>query len=632
MYGVAPAFNLLHSLYGKASSRVNMATKRRSDAAPDSASDIAANPQPQRKRTKQNSDGTNRDYTAADIKDFENGISKIKDWTSEAVIAKHVQVIYWFDIEHLSKEECVKRYPNKEGKPCSMTNIFKVYSTYAPRFYAEKGIKYIPLGKRSPTRVVKQKRKEKKTEGKSVKKIKRNPLDVQLEELFANLPDFTSSLPVLQSEDVEISPCPHHRHPSGPQGVDTAVEDTIKFLCKTGITTYGDPAGVQISRSSILRHCSTIRDVLIENPHIDTITHGPEVSADTICRFAANISEPFQPRLPDVVTTAYGTFEQEWSMAELEDLYVLAVTLGAGAVCDVIMDRLVEELRRGKPRIVVDEFAGARYFDVLDIGPELLNFLWQNDEKGFTFFANGLSSHGTKGYAKMDELHLANWHEGVKKNLIQMMEDGSVIDLFSASPPTVCEKFHHHDPSDFPKRLPERIPKPSIAPAVAPKTPLRPTLSTARLWLEDFNQDEQDALRNTLHLPIPRFPLTHRKHPQPHIDNITDDPIYALAPHGLDRLRARRTTHLSERLLYRNDKFNAHHDTAETNRLKLAMCREKVDLFAARGVEVSEKEVADAVEAQEKAAKEGEVGEEGGGSESEDEDGDEEMEDKSEEE
>lgn len=90
-----------------------MAAKRKHDTPTGPPSDAASNPEPKRERTKQNPGATNRIYTSADIRNFEYGISKIKDWTSKAVIPKHVQVIHWFDVEHLSKEECVKRYPNK---------------------------------------------------------------------------------------------------------------------------------------------------------------------------------------------------------------------------------------------------------------------------------------------------------------------------------------------------------------------------------------------------------------------------------------------------------------------------------------------------------------------------------------
>lgn len=594
-----------------------MAEKRKRDTPTGPPSDAASNPEPKRKRTKQNPGASNRTYTSADIRNFEYGISKIKDWTSKAVIPKHVQVIHWFDVEHLSKEECVKRYPNKQGKPCSMTNIFKVYNSYAPRFYAEKGLGYIPLGKRGSARAVKQKKKE-KTKGKSVKKVKRSPLDIRLKELFAALPSH-ASLPPASQEDIEPSPCQHHTNPNNPEDSD-ATEDAITFLCNTGSTTHGDPSGLQIPRSSILRHCSTIREFLLENTHIDTVTHGLEISADTVCRFAACITGFPGPRLPDFVTTAYGTFEQDWSMAELEDLYVLAVTLGAGVVCDLIVDRLVEDLRRPQPRLVIDEFGEARYFDTLDIGPELLNFLWLNDKKGFTFFANVLFSHGSKGYARMAETHLANWHEGVKKVLIQTMKDRNVIDLFSATPSTL--RTFHHSPEDFPRRLPSKPPQPNPKTASAPPASLRPTLHTARPRLEAFDPPKQTASEATLHLPIPRFPLTHLKRPQ--TPSMDDDPIYQRAAYGLDRLRVHKTAHMDERLRYRNEDFNAHHDTEEACRVKLAMCREKAALFAGRGIGVSEEDVEAAIVVQEKAveeaAKEEKAGEGGGESSGEDED------------
>lgn len=586
-----------------------MVEKRKRNAAPEPAPDTAASPQPQAKRSKQ-------DHTIDDLRAFEDGVSGIKNWTSRTVITKHLQVIYWFDVEHLSKEECVKRYPNKQGKPCSMTNIFKVYNTYAPRFYTEKGIQHVPLGKRGAARAARKKKKTKK-KGRSVKRVKRNPLDVRLEVLFASLPDYASSPLRSQSRHDTASICPHHQRPDKTDGADAADENSITSICKTGLNTHGDPSGIQIPRSSILRHCSAVRESLLDNLHINTITHGPEISADTICRLAACISEGIQPRLPDAVTTAHGTFEQEWSTAELEDLYVLAVTLEAGAVCDLVIDRLVAELRCAEARVVVDEVEEARYFDILEFGPELLNFLWLNDAKGFTFFANVLFNHGSKGYARMDKMNLANWHEGVKTSLIQMMEEGGVIDLFSAPSSTICDTFHHHELTDFTRRLPAQPPQPQNEETAAPTKSLRHTSATAHPRLEDFDSPEQNA-SNTLPLSIPCFPLTHRKRPQ--IDDIMNDPIYERTEHGLDRLRAHKTTHLHERLQYRSKKFNAHHDSEETCRMKLAMCREKVALFEARGIEVSDEEVEAAVVAQEKAE------EAGGGGPGEDEDGDEDEE------
>lgn len=538
-----------------------MTEERSHKAAPKVSSSTKISRQPQQRQTKRNSRPESKVCTRADIHAFENGISKIKDWTSKTVVAKHVQVIYWFDVEHLSREECIKRYPNKHGKPCSMTNIFKVYNTHAPRFYAEKGLGYIPLGKRSRARALTIKKKnKKKKKGKSVKKVKRNQLDVRLEELFATLPDHASPPPELQ-EDVGISPCAHHRT----QVFDTADKDTITLLCKMGSTTYGDPSGIQLPRASLLRYCSTISAFLLENPHIHTITHGPEISADTISRFIACITAPpQQPRLPDFITTAYGTFEQEWSMSELEDLYVLGVTLGAGSVCDLVIDQLVDDLRRPEPRTVVDDFGEARSFDALDFGPELLNFLWLIDKKGFTFFGNLLLSHGPRGYAKMTSTHLSNWHADVKQSLIETIENSNVIDLFFTPPSTLCTTFHHHNhpPTDFPTTPP----KPHSTPASARPAQTRP--------------------KPTLHLSIPRSPLTHRTHPQPLLGTVTDDPIYQRAAYGLDRLRAHKTAHMDERLRYRGKVFNAHHDTGEVCRVKMAMCREKVGMFAGRGEEV----------------------------------------------
>ncbi|KAJ4376517.1 hypothetical protein N0V86_006629 [Didymella sp. IMI 355093] len=399
------------------------------------------------KKQKKDTPAICEDFTIAEIRAFNASITAIKDWTSTTVAKKHVQVIYWFDVEHLSKEECAKRYPNKESKPCSMTNIFKVYNNYVPRFYAEKGLRFIPLRERGPVRASLGGKKKKR---KQVKKSKRNPLDIRLEELFGRLPDLALRSPQPQSKDDATAPCPHHGDRNDTEHFNAADPDAVTFLCKLNSTTYGPASGIQLSRTLVHRHCCTLRDTLISNPRINTITHGPEISADTVCRFSACITPTLARRLPDFVTTGYGAFEQEWSTDELEDLYVLAVTLGAGGVCDLVIDRWIEDLRRSEARVVVDEFEEARYFDVLGFGPELLNFLWVNDEKGFRFFSTVLVSQGMRGFDRIREMHLANWHEGVKKGLITAMEEGNPIYTL-ASPGT--DRQRSYRTSHFSARL-----------------------------------------------------------------------------------------------------------------------------------------------------------------------------------
>lgn len=508
-----------------------MTEKRKHDDAfastPEAKTIVPVHIQPQKKPREQSTPAVERDYSTSQIRAFINGVSKIQDWTSNNILKKHIQMIYWFDIENLSKDECAKRYPNKQGQPCSMTNIFKVYNTYAPRFYAEKGLEYVPLGKRGSARaasVVKKKKKDKTT-----KKVRRNSLDVRLEGLFEKLPR-----PTLPSSRVQIwdekptQPCLRHAISNLTEDSQNSDDDKIVFLSSSGSTTYGSLPGLEIPRPHLLHHCSSIRDALLGTPRINIITHGPEISADTICRFAACVAEAAQSRLPESITTAYGTFKQEWSMADLEDLYVLAVIFGAAAVCDLVIDRWLEELRQPEPRVVIDEFGEVQYFDILEFGPELLGFLWANDSKGFAFFSNVLLSHGSAGLERMKTTHLANWHEGVKNALIRAMEEGGVIDLFSASPSTVCRDFHHHSPQQFKNCVPERQPGEMSKATAVPTMPARPTLNSSRPRYDDFEDTS-----HTLHLTIPPFPYAHNKYPEYRLQNwIQSTSVQRTAPTG----------------------------------------------------------------------------------------------------
>ncbi|KAJ4352595.1 hypothetical protein N0V95_004100 [Ascochyta clinopodiicola] len=148
--------------------------------------------------------------------------------------------------------------------------------------------------------------------------------------------------------------------------------------------------------------------------------------------------------LPSHVTTGFGTFKQEWTMPELEDLYVLAISVGAFDVCDMVIDFWHKEMRRPNQRVVQDEFGDTTVFSILDFGPEFLNFLQENDVKGFYFFLNVLIMHGQAGYDLLRSMQLGNWHTKVKKTLTSAIKSGRTIDLVTISPKFVC--FSEHVP------------------------------------------------------------------------------------------------------------------------------------------------------------------------------------------
>ena len=574
-----------------------MAIKRKQDADQTNislaATDSKTQPRPQ-KRRKQEASKEDVTYTVTQILVFKDAISAITDWSSSTVAQKHVQVIHWFDVLGLTKDECAERYPNKEGKPCSAANIYKVYNTWAPRFYAEKAVAYIPLGKRGIARAAKTKKNDFVNEtqkkgpargGRRIGGYESSKLDTQLAKLFGKIPGPTT--PAARGRRDSNQGYCHGILATQPDigylQANNMNKDTLDFQCKDKDgSSYGPRGSISISRASVMQYCTTIHIALLSKPSTTTINYGPAFPADTISRFAACITPTLQTRLPTHITTPFGTFEQQWSMSELEDLYVFAVTVGAGAVCDMVINRWIEEMRCVEPRIIQDEFGEDQIFNILDFGPELLSFLAQNDEQGSRFFLNVLIAHGEAGWVTIRDAHLGNWHEKVKKSLVEMMQNGQVIDLFSASQEIICQAFHHQGSENEKTCFTDgKPPQPIIIAAPPAQRPLPGSYDNTDLDSE--NEEEGDVFQ----IKIPDFPNTHTRHPLPSLS--CSDPISRSMYTYMENKY--RSTPLDNRIQYHNPKFNTHHDTAEVCLDKIRMVREKLALFKKEGIEVGDEEV-----------------------------------------
>jgi hypothetical protein len=92
-------------------------------------------------------------YTDEQVKAFQNGMQSLNDWTSNTIETKYIDLIRWFNVDGLGiSEKCQKWVDEgyaKKGK-VSITEqmMYKHYNTYAPTFYAEKGLMWIPLERR----------------------------------------------------------------------------------------------------------------------------------------------------------------------------------------------------------------------------------------------------------------------------------------------------------------------------------------------------------------------------------------------------------------------------------------------------------------------------------------------------
>ncbi|KAI4955246.1 hypothetical protein J4E91_001104 [Alternaria rosae] len=178
-----------------------------------------------------------------------------------------------------------------------------------------------------------------------------------------------------------------------------ATEDVLSFKRKTGDVRRGHPTRPVLSRKQAIEHCTFIKIAIEDDPTVDTIEYGDDIDDDTIACFVACISPVTRAALPthnvvglvnaghpDIRTTVI-----QWSIQELEDLYVFADTMGALAVCDMIIDRIYEELHRPQQRLIRTIDGMMEKFGLLRMSPAFMNLLSENDERAFDFFVGALA-------------------------------------------------------------------------------------------------------------------------------------------------------------------------------------------------------------------------------------------------
>lgn len=343
-----------------------------------------------------------------------------------------------------SRSECTKRYLTKDGTPCSTANIWKVYTTYAPRLYAEKDVSFVPLGQRDNKDAATARHKEWRYVRAVGSRGKMSRVDVELGQAFATLPHPPSSEEGTRMSDATANPCQHRLPSNKDPGMISPSENEpqVTFLCRHGNVSYNHSPSLTIPLSSLREQSTPFRTTLSSSSHIRTIHHSPKVTAATLSRFNACIDPTLISHLPSHVTTPYGVFEQSWIFNELQELYVLAVILGAWAVFILVFDRWTDELRRPEPRKLVNEWKEVVEFDGLGDGPELLSFALQNYERGFDFFASVSLSTGKEGREKMLTVGLGYCSEVTKKGLSRLIDRRRWVDLRTADADAVCAVFH----------------------------------------------------------------------------------------------------------------------------------------------------------------------------------------------
>ncbi|CAN9428800.1 unnamed protein product [Alternaria alternata] len=163
---------------------------------------------------------------------------------------------------------------------------------------------------------------------------------------------------------------------------------------------------------------------------VDTIIHEDDIDGNTVACFIACISPASRFNLPthDVVEISDAGHQGllatriEWSMKELKDLYMFAHAMEDSDVCNMVIDRIHEELHHPWYCLRRSTTGMKAAFKLLGISPAFLNPLSKYEKEGFEFFADVLVTTVEDTLELLRTSGIGSWRHQVKRTLIEKLE------------------------------------------------------------------------------------------------------------------------------------------------------------------------------------------------------------------
>ncbi|KAG9191877.1 hypothetical protein G6011_10611 [Alternaria panax] len=336
--------------------------------------------------------------------------------------------------------------------------------------------------------------------------------------------------------------------------MNRARQNVLSFKREAGDARRGNLTRPVLSRELAVEHCAFVRDVIKEDSTVDTIIYGDDVDGSTVARFIACISPASRSDLPihdlveifDVGHQEFLATKVEWTMKDLEDLYMFAHAMGAWD------QRLIRSTD--------------------GLSPAFLNFLSKYEKKGFEFFAGVLTTNVENTMELLQTSGFENWHH-VSKN------DAAAV----------CSKYHHRQGSEK-GCYKSRVPKAPLmminsAPQQLPNPPPTPRKRLDPLSLyNDFeyagpsnsehSSDDEDCNATIVHLPEAYSKAR---------DHFRNSAGYYEEPFQNPQLssnsnQARQVIQNVDSLRYRDDGMNLVQDTAGMQRKKVAIVQERLQM------------------------------------------------------
>ena len=353
-------------------------------------------------------------------------------------------------------------------------------------------------------------------------------LDQQLENLFAQVSPHTSSVDLFpekkkKTQSKPITPAATTADQTsllhGPSVEDVAryfanrnSTDVLHFKRSAGDSMLGHPSRPVLDLQCATQYSEYLGECVQDESELQLIEYDDSIQGGTIFRYVACVAPSLRKDLPthDLVEVRKGELQAtviQWSMQELEELYVFALELRAWDVVDMVMDRMHAEVHRPTPRMLETEDGERKAFNILDISPSFLNHLSKCDAEGSHFFTDILIMKGQAGWDHMCKYGLDSWAPEIKQMLVKTLLDISTFPMVMVpGVECMCWEYHHHPAHDW-VCYKEQDPAPPVV-EVAPDSEPSPV---SEYWQREIDLQaiaHQEGQVETLKLIAPGRPLT----------------------------------------------------------------------------------------------------------------------------
>jgi hypothetical protein len=381
--------------------------------------------------------------------------------------------------------------------------------------------------------------------------------------------------------------------------IHQASKNVLSFKRKVGDARRGHPARPFLSRELAVEHCAFVRNATREGSIIDLIEYEDDIVDSTVTRFIACISPAPRPALPthdivEIFDAGHRDFRAtkiQWSMQELEDLYMFAHTIGAFDVCDMVIDQVHGVLHDRQQHLVHSTRGMTVDFNILSVSPAFLNLLSKKDKKGFDFFADVLTMNAEDTLALLKTAGLGNWRQRVKRALIEKLESDEASEVSKNDAVAICSKYHHHQGSGkgcYKLEVPE-APLVMLASALQ-QLPSPPPTPKKRIEPPRREEPPKNSKRRKLWASRLAFQKIERKaqkangcvHPESNDERANtrlQEPQQEIYDEYEEYLERRRATRNVDGLKYRGEGMNLVKDTAKMQRKKVTIVKERLQMF-----------------------------------------------------